>query len=142
MSALQKRLVNHRPCDRQILDEMRSCLRWRGAVVSRCMAKPATVQTAHVRLDARGVAWIDDTNTKVIEVAQDMIAHGWSPEEIHFQHPHLSLAQIHSALGFYYDHKGEMDEVIHLTLRSASELRDQSQESPIRKRLRAMGKLA
>ena len=142
MSALQKRLVNHRPCDRQILDEMRSCLRWRGAVVFRRMATPATVQTAHVRLDARGVAWIDDTNTKVIEVAQDMIAHGWSPEEIHFQHPHLSLAQIHSALGFYYDHKGEMDEVIHLTLRSASELRDQSQESPIRKRLRAMGKLA
>ena len=106
------------------------------------MAKPATVQTAHVRLDARGVAWIDDTNTKVIEVAQDMIAHGWSPEEIHFQHSHLSLAQIHAALGFYYDHKGEMDEVIQLSLRSASELRDQAQESPIRKRLRAMGKLA
>ena len=33
--------------------------------------------TAHIRLDDRGVAWIDDTNTKVIEVALDMIAHGW-----------------------------------------------------------------
>ena len=54
--------------------------------------------TAHIRLDDRGVAWIDDTNTKVIEVALDMIAHGWSPEEIHFQHAHLSLAQIHAAL--------------------------------------------
>jgi uncharacterized protein (DUF433 family) len=65
--------------------------------------------TAHVRLDDRGVAWIDDTNTKVIKVALDMIAHGWSPEEIHFQHKHLSLAQIHAALGYYHHHKVEMD---------------------------------
>lgn len=68
------------------------------------MATPATGKSAHIKRDARGVAWIDDTNTKVIEVAQDMIAHGWSPEEIHFQHSHLSLAQIHAALGYYYDH--------------------------------------
>jgi uncharacterized protein (DUF433 family) len=105
------------------------------------MATPATVQTAHIRLDARGVAWIDDTNTKVIEVAQDMIAHGWSPEEIHFQHPHLSLAQIHAALGFYYDHKQELDTAMQLSVREAGELRDQTIDSPIRKRLRAMGKL-
>jgi hypothetical protein len=39
--------------------------------------------TSHIRLDDRSVAWIDNTNTKVIEVALDMIAHGWSPEEIH-----------------------------------------------------------
>ena len=64
-----------------------------------------TAATAHIWLDERDVAWIDETNTKVIEVAQDMIAHGWSPVEIHFQHPHLSLAQIHAALGFYYDHR-------------------------------------
>jgi uncharacterized protein (DUF433 family) len=56
--------------------------------------------TAHIRLDDGGVAWIDDANTKVIEVAQDMVAHGWSPEEIHFQHSHLFLAQIHAALAY------------------------------------------
>jgi hypothetical protein len=43
--------------------------------------------TAHIILDERGVAWIDDTNMKVIEVVLDKLAHGWSPEEIHFQHP-------------------------------------------------------
>jgi uncharacterized protein (DUF433 family) len=106
------------------------------------MATPVTVKAAHIKLDARGVAWIDDTNTKVIEVAQDMIAHGWSPEEIHFQHPHLSLAQIHAALGFYYDHKPEFDATIQESLRRASELRDQAAESPLRKRLRELGKLA
>ncbi len=100
-----------------------------------------TLATAHIWLDERGVAWIDDANTKVIEVALDMIAHGWSPEEIHFQHPHLSLAQIHAALGWYYDHKAEMDEQIRLGAREAERSRSQAGESPLRKRLRDMGKL-
>lgn len=98
--------------------------------------------TAHIRPDARGVAWIDGTNTKVIEVALDMIAHGWSPEEIHLQHPHLSLAQIHAALGYYYDHKPEMDADIQRSVRDVEQLWTQAGESPIRKRLREMGKLA
>jgi uncharacterized protein (DUF433 family) len=57
--------------------------------------------TAHIHLDARGVAWIDETNIKVIEVVLDKLAYGWSPEEIHFQHPDLSMAQIHAALSYY-----------------------------------------
>src|SRR5436190_17452994 len=97
--------------------------------------------TSHIKLDDRGVAWIDDTNTKVLEVAQDMIAHGWSPEEIHFQHLHLSLAQIHAALGYYYDHKTEFDAAIQDSLRRVSELRDQTAESPLRKRLSELGNL-
>ncbi len=96
---------------------------------------------AHIRLDDRGVAWIDDTKTKVIEVALDQIAHGWSPEEIHFQHPHLSLGQIHAALGYYFDHKVEMDAEIQRSLAHVDELRRQAGKSPMRKKLRAMGKL-
>src|SRR6266508_4361607 len=95
--------------------------------------------TAHIKLDDRGVAWIDNTNTKVIEVALDMIAHGWSPEEIHFQHPHLSLAQIHAALGYYYDHKEEIDGQAARSYGEAQRRRDEAAESPIRKRLRQMG---
>jgi uncharacterized protein (DUF433 family) len=98
--------------------------------------------TAHIRLDDRGVAWIDDTNTKVVEVALDMIAHGWSPEEIHFQHSHLSLAQIHAALGYYYDHKKEMDGEISRGAEVVERLRKEAGESPLHKRLRDMGKLA
>src|SRR5215212_8632016 len=96
-----------------------------------------SVTSAHVRIDDRGVAWIDDTRTKVIEVAQDQIAHGWSPEEIHFQHSHLSLAQIHGALSHYYDHKTEMDAEIHQSLARVNESRKEAGESPIRKKLRA-----
>ena len=101
---------------------------------------PATT-TAHINIDDQGVAWIDDTNVKVVEVAMDMIAHGWSPEEIHFQHSPLSLAQIHAALGHYYDHQPEMDSLIQTQLNKARTQRDESLESPLRKRLREMGKL-
>lgn len=65
--------------------------------------------TAHIHLDERGIAWIDDTNTKVVEVVLDKIAYGWSAEEMHLQHPHLSLAQIYAALSYYHDHEQELD---------------------------------
>ncbi len=63
----------------------------------------------HIRRDERGVAWIAETNTKVLEVAMDHVAYGWDAEEIHAAHPHLSLAQIHAALSYYHDHKAELD---------------------------------
>jgi uncharacterized protein (DUF433 family) len=96
---------------------------------------------AHIRLDARGSAWIDDTNTKVVEVALDHLAHGWSPEEIHFQHPHLSLGQIHAALAYYHDNREEMDAGIQVQLREHRLRRAEAVDSPIRKRLRELGKL-
>jgi uncharacterized protein (DUF433 family) len=95
----------------------------------------------HIWIDERGAAWIDQTNTKVVEVALDMIAHGWSPEEIHFQHGHLSLAQIHAALAYYYDNKKEIDVHIESTLREFKQRRAEASESPIRLRLREMGKI-
>ena len=97
--------------------------------------------TAHIHLDDRGVAWIDDTNTKVIEVVLDKLAHGSSPEEIHFQHPHLSLAQIHAALSYYYDYQQAFDAEIARQLQEVETLMAQARDSPLRRRLRALGKL-
>jgi uncharacterized protein (DUF433 family) len=96
---------------------------------------------AHVQIDDRGVPWIDGTNTKVMEVALDMIAHGWSPEEIHFQHAHLPLAQIRAALAHYYDHQQDMDALVQRSLEQARRRRAEAGESPIHKRRREMGKL-
>jgi hypothetical protein len=49
---------------------------------------------------------------KVIELVLEKSAYGWSPEELHFQHPYLSLGQIYSALAYYWDHQTELDEGI------------------------------
>ena len=62
-----------------------------------------------IELDERGVAWITGTKVKVIEVATDKLVHGSSPEEIHLQYPHLSLAQMYAALAYYYEHRAEFE---------------------------------
>jgi uncharacterized protein (DUF433 family) len=97
--------------------------------------------TAHIVLDDRGRGWIDDTNVKVIEVVLDRFAWGLSPEEIHEGYPHLSLAQIHAALSYYYDHKAEYDAEIARQEELVERLRAENQNSPIRQKLRAMGKI-
>ena len=81
-----------------------------------------TASILHVELDDQGVAWVSGTRVKVIEIAVDKLAHGSSPEEMHFQYPHLSLAQIHAALAYYYDHQTEFDAEIKRRRREASEL--------------------
>jgi uncharacterized protein (DUF433 family) len=96
---------------------------------------------SHIRLDERGVAWIDDTRSKVIEVAMDHLARGWSADEIHRQHPHLSLAQAHAALAFYYDYQAEFDSKIAESLARAEKAASQDSDSPGRQRLRALGLL-
>ena len=100
-----------------------------------------TVQTSHIVLDERGRAWVEGTNTKVVEIVLDKLAYGWSPEEIHRQHPHLPLAKIHAAFAYYYDHQGEIDADIERQEREFDELKASAGDSPLRKRLRAMGKL-
>ena len=92
--------------------------------------------TTHIEIDERGVAWIPDAKMKVIEVVLDRVAYGWSPEEIHFQHPTLSLAQIHAALSYYYDHQAELDAEMMRQLKEVEALAEAAKDSPGRRRLR------
>jgi uncharacterized protein (DUF433 family) len=88
-----------------------------------------------MELDSRGVAWIAGTKVKVIEVVLDKIAYGWSPEEIHFQHPNLSLAQIHGALTYYYENQDHLDEQISQSLEESGTLAAQVSDAGFRRRL-------
>src|SRR5438445_7767011 len=103
---------------------------------------PETVVTPHIWLDADGRPWIDKTNVKVIEVVLDHLAYGWSPEEMHYQQPLLSLAQIHAALAYYFDHQLEFDAEIEAGLRRAAKLAAETKDSPLRQRLRRLGEVA
>jgi hypothetical protein len=101
----------------------------------------STVSASH-RLDDRGIAWIDDANVKVVEVALEHIAHGSSPEEIYEQHnSSLTMAQNYGALAHYYDHQSQYDAEIDRQLREYDAGRAACQDSPGRRRLRALGKL-
>ena len=104
---------------------------------------PGTMTTyEHVRIDANGVPVIADTNMKVVELVMAQMAYGWSPEELHFQHPYLMLGQIHSALAYYWDHKVELDVDIERRWQDAETRRRDAGPSPLAARLRAQGYLA
>lgn len=91
----------------------------------------------HITLDAKQVPMITNTTMKVVELVLAQIAYGWSPEELHFQFPHLSLGQIHSALAYYWDHQKDLDRDIERRLKSAGELQRQAATSPLAARLSA-----
>lgn len=98
----------------------------------------STVVSSLIEIDEDGFAWIVGANTKVIEVVVDKLTHGSSPEELHFQYPHLSLAQIHAALSFYHEHENELEADIERRLLKVNELATREPDSPLRQRLREM----
>src|SRR5215212_6581768 len=93
----------------------------------------------HIVIDESGVPLIEGMTTKVIELVLDVMAHGWSPEELQFQHPHLTLGQIHSALAYYWDHKEELDRDIERRIERVEEVRCEVGPSGLAERLRAKG---
>ena len=90
---------------------------------------------SQIEIDDQGVAWIAGANTKVIEVVLDKLAYGWSPEEMHFQHAHLSLAQIHAALSYYYEHQEQLDSDIARRRKEVEKMAAESADSPLRRKL-------
>ncbi len=105
------------------------------------MASGAKTDYKHVVLDERGAPIIQGTSMKVLELVVEHLAYGWSPEELHFQHPYLTLGQIHAALAYYWDHVEEMDREITKRLREVERLQEQVQEgqSHLAARLRSRG---
>ena len=87
-------------------------------------------------------AYIAGTQTKVIEVVLDHIAWGWDADQIHLQHPHLTLAQVYAALAYYHDHREQFDVQIQKDLREVEALRDAAGDPPKAEQLRALKKRA
>jgi uncharacterized protein (DUF433 family) len=100
----------------------------------------STIAPAHIEIDENGVAWIDDSKVKVIEIVIDKLAHGSSPEEMHFQYSHLSLAQIHAALAYYYDNQAALEAELELRREEAEALAKEISDSSLRQKLLTLKK--
>jgi uncharacterized protein (DUF433 family) len=74
---------------------------------------PSTTQeivtNPHIVLNEKGRAVVRGTRSKVTMIVRDHVDGGMTPAEIHDGYPHLSLAAIHAALSYYYDHKAALD---------------------------------
>lgn len=94
----------------------------------------------HIRLDDQQVPIIGGTTMKVMELVLDHLSYGWSPEELHFQHPGLTMGQIYSALAYYWDHKIELDQDIERRLQQVDDMRLATGTRGLAERLRAAGR--
>jgi uncharacterized protein (DUF433 family) len=95
----------------------------------------------HIILNQAGIPTIAGTDTKVIELVLERTAYGWSPEELHFQHPFLTLGQIYSALAYYYDNQEKIEDDIERRLRLVEQIQGERGPSPLVARLKAKGLL-
>jgi uncharacterized protein (DUF433 family) len=98
----------------------------------------SAVAQSLIEIDEQGVAWISDKKVKVIEAALDKLVHGSSPEEIHFQYPHLSLAQVYAALAYYYEHQNELDSEIQRRWQEVNQMAALEANTPLQQRLREL----
>jgi uncharacterized protein (DUF433 family) len=58
---------------------------------------------------SNGLPRIEGTRITVNLVVREVVRARRSPEEVLIGHPHLSLAQIHAALAFYFDNRAVVD---------------------------------
>ena len=93
----------------------------------------------HIVLNEAQVPLIAGTTMKVVELVLDHKAYGWSPEELHFQHPYLTLGQIYSALAFYWDNQEALDQDIERRLQMVDEVRQEIKPTPLETRLKVKG---
>ncbi len=93
----------------------------------------------HITLNEDRFPEIAGTTMKIVELVVEQQAYGWSPEELHFQHPYLTLGQIRSALAYYWDHREELDLGIRRRLERGSESRRAAHPSPLARMVRSKG---
>jgi uncharacterized protein (DUF433 family) len=77
----------------------------------------------HITLNSRGVPCIDGTRHRVIDIVADYVVLGYSAAQIVEQYPDLTLAQVHAALTYYYDHQDAMDAALGTSYKEAEQQR-------------------
>ncbi|MCH8043890.1 MAG: DUF433 domain-containing protein [Planctomycetes bacterium] len=68
--------------------------------------------TQHIELrptrDGSVKAFIAGTRVRVQDIVSDHECHGRTPDEVANEYPHISLAQVHAALAYYFDNREEI----------------------------------
>jgi uncharacterized protein (DUF433 family) len=81
------------------------------------MVTASAEQTLHRYIEKNpaicsGKAIIAGTRLKVTQIAIEYDRLGWTADQIVEAHPHLTLAEVHDALSYYYENRAALDEEI------------------------------
>jgi uncharacterized protein (DUF433 family) len=71
-----------------------------------------------------GLPRIEGTRISVNMIVREAVRGRLSPEEVQMRHKHLTLAQIHAALAFYFDNKEEVDTSLKVGDEAVQKLRE------------------
>jgi uncharacterized protein (DUF433 family) len=77
--------------------------------------------------------------TRVAMIVMDYLARGLSPEDIVSHYPYLKLAEVHSAMAYYHDHREEIDGEIQAEFDLLEREAASTPPSPIWLKLKAKG---
>jgi uncharacterized protein (DUF433 family) len=69
-----------------------------------------TLVYPHLDCSRPGGPIIAGKNFKVRQLIPEHVAYGWSAQELALNHPQLTLGEVYAALGYYADHRAELDQ--------------------------------
>jgi len=103
---------------------------------------PVEVTYPHIeKIDGESARLTRLPRIRVAQIVVDYLNHGWSADEICIHYPHLGLAEVHSAMAYYFDHQSEINAEIEAEQRLIDESRRNAKPSAVESRLRAQGLL-
>lgn len=84
--------------------------------------------TGYANIEERdGTLYITGTGIKLVLLIGEHVYWDFGPEDLHDSHPDLTLGQIHSALGYYHDHKSEIERELARRRRFDQEMRAETE---------------
>jgi Protein of unknown function (DUF433) len=96
----------------------------------------------HIAKENRDPARLEShPRTRVAMIVMDYLARGLGPEEMVRHYPYLKLAEVHSAMAYYYDHQAEIDAEIQAELDLLERDAKKNEASPIWQKLKSKGLL-
>jgi uncharacterized protein (DUF433 family) len=92
----------------------------------------------YVMIDERDIPTIKPTRMKIELLIKERRMFGFGVKRQQEGHPFLTIAQIHSALSYYFDHKKEIDRDIEEGEKFVEEMRKKMGTSPLAEKIRAI----
>jgi uncharacterized protein (DUF433 family) len=104
---------------------------------------PVKIIYPHIeKLEGESARLLRIPRIRVAQIVIDYLNHGWSADEICIHYPHLKPAEVHSAMGYYFDHQAEIDSEIGEEQLLIEKSRKNSKPTPVELRLRKQGLLS